>query len=68
MKKLRETTFINNLLEFETKNITSETRDVLGSNEYLGKMMANISKVNRVAGCLVQCKEAQSNTMKLDQK
>ena len=59
VKKFLETTFINNLLAFETKNITSEIRDVLESNEYLGKMMANISKANRVAGCLVQCKEAQ---------
>ena len=68
VKKLLKTTFINNLLEFEARNITSEIREKLESSEYLGKdgvpekeqlTQSNVSKANRVAGCLVQWLEAQ---------
>ena len=60
--------FINNLLEFEVRNVTLKIREKLESNDYLGQdgvdeaaqlTIASVSKANRVAGCLVRLLEAQ---------
>ena len=68
VKQNLKTTFVNNLLEFEARNITSEIRGVLESSEYLCKdgvhqveqlTVANVNKANRVAGCSIQWLEAQ---------
>ena len=68
VKKLLKTTFINNLFEFEAiardaSHATSKIHKKLGSNDYFGKdgveeaeqlTIMNVSKANRVGGCLVQ--------------
>ena len=70
VKKLLKTAFIDSLLQFEARNITPETRKILEGSNYLAKnddsvndsdklTYANVTKANKVAGCLVQWLEAQ---------
>ena len=70
IKKLLKTAFIDSLLQFEARNITAETRAVLEGSNYLAKdddsvadsdrlTYENVTKANKVAGCLVQWLEAQ---------